>query len=155
MGANDTYDSRPDTSAHIDRVRELLSQVRSNLAIRASCHDASKLQDPEKPIFDKYTPLLRDTTYGSDEYRTYLGEMKVALDHHYGANTHHPEHYAAGISGMSLLDAIEMLCDWKAATERHADGDLAKSIEMNQERFGYSDDIRAWLTNTARELDLL
>lgn len=57
-----------------------------------------------------------------------------------------------GIRGMSLLDIIEMLCDWKAATMRHADGDLAKSIEINQKRFGYSDELKVILQNTAREL---
>jgi hypothetical protein len=30
---------------------------------------------------------------------------------------------------------IEMLADWKAATERHHDGDLAKSLEIHRERF--------------------
>jgi len=57
-----------------------------------------------------------------------------------------------GIRGMSLLDLIEMFVDWKAASERHANGDITRSIEVNQERFGYSDDLRAVFTNTAAEL---
>jgi hypothetical protein len=81
--------------------------------------------------------------------------MKPALDHHYAQNRHHPEHHASGIAGMTLLDLIEMLCDWKAATERHEDGDMARSIQQNQERFGYSDELRLVLENTARELGLL
>lgn len=64
-------------------------------------------------------------------------------------------HDAQGIRGMSLLDVLEMLCDWKAATMRHADGDLAKSIEINQKRFGYSDELKSILTNTANELGLI
>ena len=31
-----------------------------------------------------------------------------------------------------------MLADWKAATERHADGDLLRSLRLNTERFGLS-----------------
>ena len=49
---------------------------------------------------------------------------------------------------MNLIDVIEMLCDWKAATMRHADGDIKKSIEINQKRFGYSDELKAILLNT-------
>ena len=47
------------------------------------------------------------------------------------------------------------LDDWKAAGERHADGSLAKSIELNQKRFGYTDELRAILTNTARAMGWL
>jgi hypothetical protein len=41
-----------------------------------------------------------------------------------------------------------MLCDWKAATLRHDDGDIRRSIEINQERFGYSDELKQILINT-------
>lgn len=54
----------------------------------------------------------------------------------------------SGILGMSLLDLIEMLCDWKAATLRHDDGDIRKSIEINQKRFGYSDELKTIFLNT-------
>jgi hypothetical protein len=74
------------------------------------------------------------------------------LEHHYEHNSHHPEHYPSGITGMSLLDVMEMLIDWKAASERHTDGDIMRSIEQNQERFGYSDDLRSIFENTAREM---
>lgn len=59
---------------------------------------------------------------------------------------------ASGIRGMSLLDLLEMLCDWRAATMRHADGDIFKSIEINQKRFGYSDEIKQILLNTLAEM---
>lgn len=53
-----------------------------------------------------------------------------------------------GISGMNLIDLIEMLCDWKAATIRHNDGDIRKSIAINQKRFGYSDEMKRFMLNT-------
>jgi len=31
---------------------------------------------------------------------------------------------------------LEMFCDWKAASERHNDGNIRKSIEHNADRFG-------------------
>ncbi len=68
--------------------------------------------------------------------------MGKGLEHHYGNNSHHPEFYENGIKGMNLIDLVEMLCDWKAATLRHINGDLLKSIEQNQKRFNYSDELK-------------
>lgn len=148
------YDSRPDTWVHIVRVRDLLSEVAKNVIHRADAHDRSKLVEPELSIFNEYTPKLKDSTYGSDEYKGFLVGMGEALKHHYAANSHHPEHYENGIRGMSLLDLIEMLVDWKAATERHADGNLLRSVEQNQERFGYSDELKSILLATVAEMGL-
>lgn len=149
------YDSRPDTEAHIARVKELMLECRENLMTRARVHDASKLEEPEKSTFDYATPRLAGSTYGSDEYKGFLVELKPALAHHYAANSHHPEHYANGVDGMSLLDVIEMLCDWKAAGERHKDGSIARSLKLNRERFKVSDQLQAILENTAIEMGWL
>ncbi len=46
------------------------------------------------------------------------------------------------------MDLVEMFCDWMAATERMADGDIMNSIEINQARFGYSDDLAEIFRNT-------
>lgn len=146
------YDSRPDTLAHISQVQLNLADCIILLSRRQQEHDRSKLEEPEKSVFDEMTPKLKGSTYGSEEYKGFLAVMKTALDHHYAHNSHHPEHYPDGIRGMCLLDIIEMLADWKAATMRHADGDLAKSIEINQKRFGYSDELKTILSNTARRM---
>lgn len=145
-------DSRPDTWAHIHKVRGYLSRVIRDLLARANAHDQSKLVGPERDIFDRYTPMLAQTTYGTDEYRGHLAAMRPALEHHYRENSHHPEHYANGIAGMDLLDLIEMVCDWKAASERHVDGNLLDSIEVNAGRFGYDDTVKGILHNTAARL---
>lgn len=50
---------------------------------------------------------------------------------------------------MTIVQIIEMLCDWKAATLRHTNGDLAKSIKQNAERFGYGAEIEGLLLRTA------
>lgn len=191
------HDSRPDTYAHIGEVQRRLNRVIVDLLSRSAEHDLSKLESPERDAFDEFTPKLAACTYGSDEYKGYLAAIKPALDHHYAANSHHPEHFRwrcgvcerrctdaewetapqgpndsglrycpdccchgmiyeawlkaetdKGLRGMSLLDLIEMLCDWKAATLRHNDGDIRKSIEINQKRFGYSDELKAIFLNT-------
>lgn len=138
-----------ETVQHIQEVRFLLSKAITEILDRQQVHDTCKLQPPEVDVFVEYTPKLRDTTYGSDEYRRYLTEMKPALDHHYEVNRHHPEHWPRGIRDMSLIDLLEMICDWKAATMRHADGDIYRSIENNQKRFGYSNELADILRNTA------
>ena len=143
------YDSTADTLKHSIRVGTLMTEPIKELTDRSVRHDLSKTEDPELAIFNEYTPKLRITTYGSDEYKAHLAAMGDALAHHYAANRHHPEHFADGINDMTLVDLIEMLADWKAATERHTDGDLRASLKIQQERFGISDQLADVLWNTA------
>jgi hypothetical protein len=146
------YDSRPETYEHIAVVRYYLLDLAMDLLARAHIHDKSKLESPEVEVFDEFTPKLKDSTYGSPEYQEHLVGMGLGLKHHYAVNRHHPEHHERGIHDMDLLDLTEMICDWKAATERHADGDIEKSISVNRDRFGYGDEIEALLRNTAARL---
>lgn len=146
------YDSKADTLLHIKRVSELMTEASIELINRANVHDNSKLESPEKEMFDEFTPKLKDCTYGSEEYKGYLKGLKVALDHHYANNSHHPEHYENGVNGFDLFDLMEMFFDWKAATERHADGNIYKSIEINKERFNLSDQTCDMFSNTAKRL---
>lgn len=145
------YDSTDDTRKHIYITSIFINKLIKELSIRALEHDASKLAEPEKSIFDEYTPKLNETTYGSEEYKQYLREMQAALDHHYAVNRHHPEHFETGIRGMTLVDLCEMIADWKAASMRHADGDILKSIEMNQKRFGFGDELKQILISTVED----
>jgi len=144
----DKDEVKKETKKHIRRVGYFLLEIQKMLFNRSQEHDESKLSKLELPIFIEFTPKLKGCTYGSKEYKEYLKAMKPALDHHYANNRHHPEHFATGIKEMNLVDLIEMLCDWRAATERHADGDILKSIEINQKRFGYSDELKQMFINT-------
>lgn len=146
------YDSRVDTCKHLDRVYAFIRQVQHELENRGLLHDRSKLESPEVEMFDKYTPLLKSLTYGSVEYEQALEDLGPALQHHYKNNRHHPEHNENGIDGMTLIDIIEMLCDWKAASERHDTGDILKSLEINKERFDMSPQLFNILYNTVKEL---
>lgn len=49
---------------------------------------------------------------------------------------------------MNLLDIIEMFCDWKAATMRHNDGNLEKSIQHNSARFNLSPELTQIFINS-------
>ena len=140
------------TQEHINKVQMFLTMCEIELIARAVNHDKSKLESPEAEVFEIYTAKLKGVTYGTPEYKQMLAEMKPALDHHYANNRHHPEYHKDGIKGMNLLDLLEMVCDWKAATLRHADGDIAKSLELNQKRFGYSDELKEVFRNTVNRI---
>ena len=145
-------DSRQDTIDHINKVQVRIAEFQAGLDIRAAVHDRSKLQEPEKSGYDQLVADLKDIVYGTDEYRAALAAAKPVIDHHYAHNSHHPEHYPNGIAGMSLLDIVEMLCDWKAASERTKQGSIAASLAHNKQRFGIDDQLAAILENTVREL---
>lgn len=142
-----------ETQKHIEHVRKYIRFMIDKIDMRGVKHDASKLETPEVEIFAEYTPKLNSTTFGSEEYYKNLDEMKPALDHHYASNRHHPEHFVNGINDMTLVDIIEMFCDWKASTLRHNDGNLLKSIETNAERFKMDGQLKQILLNTARMID--
>lgn len=142
-----------ETLKHIEMVRSYLRMFTDALTLRGVKHDASKLESPELEIFTECTPKLAALTYGSPEYNESLKELKVALEHHYAGNRHHPEHFTKGIEDMTLIDIVEMLCDWKAASLRQHDGNLLKSIELNAERFGYDRQLKQIFLNTAKLLD--
>lgn len=146
------YDSTKDTLLHIKRVNELLLEFTKEILDRAIKHDNSKLQGPEKPLFDKMTPLLKELTYGSDGYKQALDDLKPALNHHYANNSHHPEYHENGIDDFTLSDLVEMFFDWKAASERHNDGNIFRSIEINKNRFKISEQICNIFKNTAAKM---
>lgn len=148
-----SYDSTEETQKHIDKVAEYMADVCDMLENRAAMHDASKLVDPEKAGWDIATPKLAGLEYGSEEYRANLREIRPIIDHHYAHNSHHPEFYGSdGINGMSLLDIIEMFCDWKAASERGLGNSFMEGLAYNRKRFYITDQLFKIFQNTAREL---
>lgn len=139
------------TWQHIDLVRRFLRIAAVEVLKRGETHDRSKFDRAEVDVFTEFTPKLKAVTYGSDEYKGFLAQMKPALDHHYAHNAHHPEHKFNGIDGMNLFDVLEMFVDWLASTKRHNDGDMNKSIEINRARFKMSDQLVAIFKNTVRD----
>jgi hypothetical protein len=154
MRAPEELDTIVQTLEHIGNVRRMMTAVAMQLVQRGEDHDASKLGTEELPLFVKFTPKLKNSVYNSAEYKEYLAEMQPALVHHYAVSRHHPELYPSGVDDMTLIDLIELLIDWKAATLRHATGDIRKSIEINKERFGLSDQLVKILFNTLNALEV-
>jgi hypothetical protein len=150
-----SYDATSDTLRHSLRVAELMGELIKELLDRSVRHDLSKTREPERAVYDEFVPQLRAATYGSAEYQTLVDAMGEGLRHHYAHNRHHPEYFADGINGMTLVDLVEMLADWKAATERTSHGDLADSLTINRERFDIEPQLMDVLANTARHFGWL
>ena len=146
------YDSRTGTYEHIQSVQNHIMEFIRRMMNRAVEHDKSKLEEPEKEYWDKYTPLLAELEYGSPKYQASLDALEPALKHHYAKNSHHPQHYPEGINDMTLMDIVEMFCDWKAATERQNDGNIRKSLAHNKKRFSISPQLHKIFLNTVKEL---
>jgi hypothetical protein len=144
--------TRADTAEHVEKVRHAMEQIRQMLYLRANAHDASKFREPEASGFAALQANLSNITYGTPEYRQALAEAQPVISHHYAHNTHHPEHYPDGVAGMSLLDVVEMFCDWYAAGQRTKDGSLARSLAVNVERFKVEPQLAAIFENTRREM---
>jgi len=144
---------RVETQKHIDKVRKYIRFFTDKLTSRGENHDASKMESPEVELFAEHTERLSEIEYGSEEYKKELGALKPALEHHYAVNRHHPEHFPNGINEMNLVDLVELIADWKASSERHNNGNLLKSIEINAKRFNIDDQLTQILLNTARMMD--
>jgi hypothetical protein len=143
------YDSRADTLAHIQMVRDRLDTFVTELLRRGSVHDASKFSDAEKPALDRVMPLLPGIVYGSPAYLALEESMRPALQHHFQHNSHHPEHYGnRGIAGMDLFDVVEMLCDWIASVAGRSGGNM--NLQFNVERFGIDGQLANILANTLK-----
>lgn len=139
-----------ETNRHVRNVQRLMNEAVQLLLQRAMLHDQSKFIGVEKELFTEVIPKLGRVKYGSDEYKAILEKIKPAIERHNKCNSHHPEHYRKGVVDMDLLDLLEMLCDWFASTKRSPGGDILKSIEISQKRFGYSDELKSIFATTVR-----
>lgn len=141
-----------ETLKHIDEVRKNLYSVVDELLDRALKHDLSKLESPEVELFGEFTPELAKTEYNSKEYLELLAKVKPAIGHHYSKNRHHPQFWVNGINDMTLIDLLEMICDWRAATKRNKNGNIRTSIDHNATRFNIDFQLTKIFHNTVREL---
>lgn len=142
-------DSTQNILEHIELVRKNINYLVNDLNKRAEFHDQTKLEEPEKSAFDREVSKLKTVRYGTDEYEQCLARLREALQHHYKHNSHHPEHYDNGINGMDLMDIVEMVCDWKAASDKSPEGGNV-DLDYNVKRFGIDNQLRDILHNTLR-----
>ncbi len=140
-----------ETLKHISCVRDNIWILVLELLERAKNHDKSKLESPEREIFGAHTEELSKVEYGTEAYKQLLEKVKPAIEHHYAVNTHHPEHFKNGVNDFDIVDLMEMLCDWVAATKRNKNGNIHRSIEVNTEKYNLPPMLVSILNNTVRK----
>lgn len=132
---------------HKRRVAGHMQTVANDLFGRAAVHDNSKFSEEEYSAYDAAFPGLQKYAYGTPEFKAELSKIGLAVAHHYSVNDHHPEFFRNGVSDMNLIQLIEMVCDWMAASER-SKTDIIKGLEMNQKRFQIDDQLMSIIKNT-------
>jgi len=134
---------------HKQRVAGYMQLIANDLFRRATIHDNSKFSPEEFEAYEEAFPELQQYAYGTEEFKAALQKIKPSIQHHYEANDHHPEHFEMGISQMHLIQVVEMLCDWLAASER-SQTNFLQGLEMNKERFGIDDQLFEIIKNTVK-----
>lgn len=136
--------------SHKKLVGHYLNQALYKLIRRAIEHDMSKFGPEEFWPYAYQLPRFREVEYGTPDYQECIKAIRPAIDHHFQQNRHHPEHFPEGIGGMNLLDVLEMVCDWMAASQRGGGGPLR--LDLQQKRFGIDDQLQGLIERTVIEL---
>ena len=140
----DTVDS---IIKHKKSVKRRLLYIADKIRERAEAHDNSKLNYPELGWLVAMDKEGR-APYGSEEYFEKQKRWECFFKHHYSENTHHPDHYDEGTKGMSVVDIVEMMCDVISYLDEIPQEKVFEVISEQAERFGFSSELKAILTNT-------
>lgn len=142
---------------HKDRLSKYLSKFIISLVERSVIHDNSKFDPIEFEPYAYAVEEFKKHPFGTEGYDKIKESLGEAVTHHYANNRHHPEHFETGINEMDLVDLLEMLADWKAASQNQTNGsqDLMKSISIQTEKYGISPQLRQILINTAKNYGMI
>lgn len=132
---------------HISRVRRHIDTFIQLLIRRAENHDKSKLEEPELSWWKEMDKEPR-YSYGSEEYKQKIKRWNKVFKHHYQYNHHHPEHYEYGVSEMTLIDIVEMMCDWLGYKDTTTVTEALKVCDDQMARYNISEELRQIIFNT-------
>lgn len=131
-------------------VLKFMNNIIQELMLRAEQHDQSKFNEDEFKIILATAAEIQKHPYGTPEHEAVRQKYAKECAIHFSKNRHHPEHFKDGVEGMDLVDFLEMLCDWKAASLRNPDGNIEKSIRIGSEKYSIPPMLAKILLNTAR-----
>ena len=137
---------------HVKDVQLYLEEIISELKKRGIIHDKSKFSDPEFSAFVNNVDKFKQVNYGSEEYNKLIEATKMAVDHHHKNNRHHTSYHKNGIMDMNLIDLIELICDWKAASVRSPNLTFHDSLDIAMKKYNIPPDIEKILRNTINHL---
>lgn len=144
---------------HREIVRKNFNLFIAKLHERSDLHDLSKFLEDEFDGFQKADEAGLYTKFGTGEYKKLIAENE-GIRLHYQRNTHHPEHYKDGSEGishvfevekMSFLDIVEMVIDWKSASETYGKN-FMEGLDYSLERFRCDEKCRWLIKMIANEI---
>jgi hypothetical protein len=141
-----------DTLIHVSEVQENLEVMIHDLKVRGINHDRSKFQEPEFSTFCETRPEFKKVNFGTKEYDAVVDKARLAVTHHHLSNRHHTAFYANGVQGMTLLDILEMLADWKAASRRSPGLSFADSLSRAFKKYEINETMQQFILNTIQYL---
>ena len=141
-----------DILRHISEVAENLEDIIHDLRKRGISHDRTKLEELEFDSFVKTQPKFKKVNYGSKEYQECVEAIKPAIEHHYQSNRHHTGFHKNGFADMNLLDILEMLADWKAASRRNPDLSFKESLPKAFEKYNIPENMQKHIIATLEYL---
>ncbi len=139
------------TMRHIRTIQGYMTLIGTEWVERTRRHDESKLDDIELYGYVGIAEATKGLTAGSQEYLDALEPYKTVIRRHYILNDHHPEHFANRVNGMNLIQVLEMVCDWIAAStdrEMHP----MQSIDTQCTRFNIDAQLKQIIINTMDKL---
>ena len=146
------FDFLCDVILHVSEVQENLEIVAGELKQRGFAHDRTKLQELEFDAFVSTRDRFKKSNYGTPEQEALIKEQKSAIDHHYKNNRHHTGYHKNGIDDMTLVDIIEMICDWRAAARRNPDKKFKDTLEYAYKKYKIDDQLTKIIENTLVDL---
>lgn len=139
-----------DIIMHISEVQENLADMRLDLEKRGISHDRTKFMAKEFDSFVKTRPKFKKANYGSKEYQECVDIIKPAIDHHYTNNRHHTKFHPNGFADVNLLDILEMLADWKAASRRSPDLSFEDSLPKAFKKYNIPENMQKHILATLK-----
>lgn len=133
---------------HIQWLMEGMASVQHELMRRMLTHDRTKIGEDELDAYAEIVPGFKDYEYGTPEHKAHGNRLGPAWKHHTENNRHHTEHFENGLNDMNLLDLIEMVCDWRAASMRSGNFDYGQSLRVFKERVNPDEQVMDIIRNT-------
>lgn len=121
------------------------------LIIRGLKHDNSKFSKEEFEYVYLLSKNDKTIKFGTQEYYDLVDSIGPAKRAHFIRNRHHVEFHNS-IKDMNLIDLIECLADWLAATKRKS-GDIYNSIDINKEKYKIGEKTKNRLISTIKEIE--
>lgn len=148
INAGNEFDTLMEMLRHTKEVFARLEAIASDLRRRGILHDLTKFDELEFTTFCSTREKFKKADYGSEEYAECTRLAKPAVDHHYKNNRHHTGYHEKGILGMNLLDILEMVADWKAASKRSPNLTFKDSLPKAFEKYKIPEAIQEVILNT-------